>query len=372
MPRVTTTGALIAFILMLGGCGGQAPTSAEAPSRPVRTFVFGNAERQARHVYPGRVHADRSVPASFQVGGQIVEFPVSRGQEVANGELLARVDPRDFQNAADAARASWQEAVATRDRYRIAAQSHAVSQHELDEKEAAVRIARAEYAIKRKALEDTEIRAEFDGVVATTYRDNFDRVAPQQAVLELQDTRSLEIHVHIPQTDMAVDVSRQAFGSATARFDVAPGRDFPLRIKEFATEAEPITQTFAVTLGLPNPPDVELYPGMSASVEWVPPALTQSRRQLVPTSAVAGRADGASYVWVVDPNSSRVSRRAVTLGSVVEQEMVEVVAGLEPNETIATAGVVHLHADMLVHELGASHAGLPSVASGPPAHAAAQ
>lgn len=357
---------LLAILLSsaLAACGGG-PAPPPEPTRPVKTFVFGVADEHAHHTYPGRVHANRAVEISFQVAGQLVEFPVNKGQQVQEGDLIARLDQRDFQNAVKAARAVWQEAVATRDRYRVAAEAKAVSQQELDERVAQARVAAADLRIKLKALEDSEIRADFDGTIATTYVDNFQHVEGQQPVVSLQDVSTLEIHVDIPQADMSTDVTPHNVGQLSGRFDIAPEDSFELHIKEFVTEADPVTQTFPITLALPNPPDLEIFPGMTASVEWIPPALSGKRRQLVPATALDGSGDGSPSVWVIDPQSSETSQRHVRVGRVVERDMIELLDGLQPGETIASAGISHLRAGMKVHSLDGAPA-LPSVAAGPP------
>lgn len=359
--------SLAACPLLACGPGEQA---APALSRPVKTFVFGGSGDRDPHRYPGRVHANRAVDVSFQVDGQILDLPVRKGQRVEQGDLIARLDPRDFQNELAAARAIWQEAVATRDRYRIAAKSGAVSQQELDEREAATRVAAADLRIKRKALEDSEIRAEFGGTIATRYVQNFEHVMAQQPIVSLQDVAVLEIRVDIPQADMSADITPDDVGRLSARFDVAPDRAFELSVKEFVTDADPVTQTFPITLAMPNPADVELFPGMTASVAWAPPARAQKGVQLVPATAVVSADGGSSAVWVIDSQSSKISRRKVQVGRVVDRQMIEMLGGLQRGETIAIAGVAHLRDGMKVHPLHrTASAGLPSVAAGPSGHA---
>ena len=51
----------------------------------------------APRVIPGQVQAARRVPLAFRVGGPVVELAVSKGQRVRQGELLARIDPRDYE-----------------------------------------------------------------------------------------------------------------------------------------------------------------------------------------------------------------------------------------------------------------------------------
>ena len=67
--------------------------------------------------YPGTIAAAQNTDVAFEVSGQIVEFPVKEGQDVVRGDLIARLDPRDYQSQRDAAVAQRQRAKADYDRY---------------------------------------------------------------------------------------------------------------------------------------------------------------------------------------------------------------------------------------------------------------
>jgi multidrug resistance efflux pump len=70
----------------------------------------------------------------------------------------------------------------------VAARTNAVSRQELDQAEARARIAAADVKIKEKALEDTAIRADFDGIIADRFVDNFQNVVAKQPILLFQET----------------------------------------------------------------------------------------------------------------------------------------------------------------------------------------
>ena len=74
--------------------------------RPLKTTVVGAALAPASRRYPGRVHANEEVNLAFQVAGPLVEFPIKKGARVGKGALLARIDPRDFENNLAANRAA--------------------------------------------------------------------------------------------------------------------------------------------------------------------------------------------------------------------------------------------------------------------------
>ncbi len=351
-PRVSAASMIAAALAAaLGlGCGGDLEDPAEPPARPVKMVTFGEAWEDRIFTYPGKVHPDTAVEVAFEVSGRLEELPVAKGQEVAAGSLLGRLDPRDFENEVSAARATLEEAVATLGRYEEAAKSNAVSKRELDEARARARIARADLEIREKALEDSAIRAKFDGIVADRYVENFQNVEAKQPVLSLQDVSMLEVRVDVPEGDMAAAPGTEDIGTFVASFDVHPGRRFELELEEFVTTADPVTQTFPVTLRMPNPRDAEILPGMTASVTWNPPRRTRAARRTLPVVAVLGQAGRQPWVWVVDGDSMRVSRRQVTVGALLQRDQIQVLGGLEAGERVASAGAHHLSEGMKVRE----------------------
>jgi RND family efflux transporter MFP subunit len=348
-PSTLRSLALLCVGLLAPACGGDEPVAAKEIVRPVKTFAFGESSSRKIYTYPGRVHANRTVDVAFEAAGKLQDLPVAKGQEVKQGDLLGRLDQRDFANAAAAARAAVEEARATLGRYEEAARSRAVSRQELDEARARARITEADLKIHEKALEDSELHASFDGIVADRLVDNFQNVQAKQPVLRLQDLSILEIRINVPEHDVG-GPSDVPVGRLVASFDAVPNREFDLDVKEFVSEADPVTQTYAVTLMLPRPPDVEILPGMTATVKWSPGGSLASRANTLPSTAVVGQAGRSPWVWVVDAQAMTVTRREVEVGSIVDQNQIQIVSGLESGDVVATAGVHHLVEGMKVRE----------------------
>ncbi len=342
---------LILWVLAVAllGCAEEELPKSEIV-RPVKLVTFAAAAGRQTYIYPGKVHPNTTVEVAFEVSGRLEELPVAKGQEVTKGSLLGRLDPRDFENDVAAARATLDEARATLGRYEEAAKTNAVSRRELDEARARARIARADLRIQEKALEDSEIRAEFEGIVADRYVENFQNVEAKQPVLSLQDISLLEVRIDVPEGDIAAVPGTEDIGSFVATFAALPGRRFDLELKEFVTDADPTTQTFPVTLRMPNPADAEILPGMTASVIWDPPETAVATEPTLPAVAVLGQAGREPWVWVVDGDSMRVSRRPVRIGALVNKDQIQVLGGLEGGELVAAAGAHHLSVGMKVRQ----------------------
>ncbi len=343
--------ACASLLVLCLGCSEE-KVEARAVVRPVKTFTFGEGGKQISLRYPGRVHANRTVELAFEVTGKLEELPVSRGQQVEKGQLLARLDQRDFKASLEQAEAKLAEAKATHERFSKAFEKRAVARQQVDEALAQLQVAQAEVKVRTKALSDTELRADFDGVVADRYYDNFQNVVAKEAVFSIQDISKLEIRINIPESDMTRAADSTNAGRVVARFAAVSDREFDLELKEFATDADAVTQTFLVTLMMPMPEDVEVLPGMTAQVIWEPGGAVGNLEPTVPVVAVGGMPEGQSWVWVIDPATGKVQRRDVRLGKLVEEGLVEIVSGLNKGETIAAAGVYLLDEGMQVKALG--------------------
>jgi RND family efflux transporter MFP subunit len=165
--------------------------------------------------------------------------------------------------------------------------------------------------------------------------------------LSLQDTGDLEIVVSVSETLVA---RRQAVAqvSLVARFDALPDRTFDLYIKEFATEADSRTLSFAYVLGISDKNIGNILPGMSAIVTATRFRESASGPMVIPLSAVVAGIDDAPSVWKVDASNS-VKKHPVTVGRLVEADQVEINSGITPGDVIVVVGSASLTEGMQVN-----------------------
>ena len=174
---------------------------------------------------------------------------------------------------------------------------------------------------------------------------------PHAPIVKFQDVDEIDVAVDVPESVMAADVRSADIVQLVAEFNVAPGLQFPVHIKEVAQSADPTTQTFRVRVAMKAPTGVNLLPGMTATV-----TLTSRRASilgspiLVPISAVFKDATGEQVAWVIDSDQS-VRRHPVKVGAATGGQ-VEIVDGLQPGDRIAVAGVTFLREGMKVRDLG--------------------
>jgi RND family efflux transporter MFP subunit len=363
LPRAVAAlafGLSFAGAITVTGCGDK-PAPAPLAARPIKIMTIDTKGAVETLEYSGTISAAQHSEMAFEVPGKITDFPVIEGQIVKKGDLLVRIDPRDMAALAGVDTAKVQLATAEYERQKKLFEADVSSQQELDRAQRAYEVAVANAQGSTKGLEDTELFALFDGIVAKKLVRDFENVTAKQPVLILQDTTNLEINVTIPEADAVRGAPNSSNEERTARVKpivivtALPDRSFPAQITEFNTTADPVTRTFRVTLRFDPPDDVNIKPGMTATVR----IHIQPEQQLVagqsslsiPASAAITDETGEAFVWLVDPGSMTVQRNPVKLGH-LSGDRVFVSSGLRSGQQIAISGIHQLRDGMLVRRQG--------------------
>jgi RND family efflux transporter MFP subunit len=343
--------------LLLTACE-QVPVEAPEVVRPVRIITISELRGGDTLSFPGEIQGLQNVNLAFEIAGRIIEMPAKEGIEVTEGQMLARLDPVDFQAALDAAESRASTSKETFDRFSEAFERNAISRQDLNMRRRQYEVDKADLVSARKAVSDTALRAPFTGRIGRTFVDNFANVQAKQEILLIQDISELEVVVNVPEQDWLRAKPGLTLAQQTERanpevsLSSLPGRSFPAVITEVAAAADPVTRTFAARARFEPPDDIIILPGMSATVTvTIAEDLAASHTTvLVPANAVIGGNDGGSYVWKIGGDPLSASLTPVTVGQLSGSE-VQVLEGLETDDRIAVSGVQHLVEGMLVREL---------------------
>ena len=343
--------------LFICGCEekkGLAPV--EPIVSPVKILTVNALSEAAQREYPGKVRATQRVKLAFQVTGRIISFPIKCGDRVKTGQVLGELDPRDFENALKSATATYEEAKKDFERHAKLLEKSIVSTEAFDAKKKAYEVADANMKTAAKALEDTKLNAPFDGIVAGTYVDNYQNIQAHEPVLSLQDISQIEIISNVPEKDVIradVQTSLEEINgkfSLAVQFPALGEREFPVRLKEFETEADSTTQTFKTITSMQTPPDINIMPGMTAMLKVRKKgAASHDAGFWIPSAAVMEDNNGGKYVWVVG-SELKVSKRSVSIGD-LKEDSIFILEGLSKGERIATTGGSLLADGMKVMEL---------------------
>jgi RND family efflux transporter MFP subunit len=338
------------LVFLAAGCGREAPVERAPVVRPVKLLKVGVGAEGGRS-FPGRVRAADQVDLAFRVGGPLIALPVVEGMDVGKGQVVARIDPRDYEIALASAQAERERTEADFRRYSSLYEKEAVSQAQLDQARAARDVARAALEDAEASLRDTTLRAPFSARVGERFVENFQDVRAKERIVSLVNIKDIEIVVDVPQALLAAVDSSDAEVDATARFDTAPDREFSLEVDEVAAQADPRTQTYRVTFAMPQPEGVNILPGMTATVVGTGPGMRWDQEIVVPAVAVFSDEASRSHVWIFDEVSRTVSSRPVSLGDLRGDDSVVITDGLDTGEQVAVTAVSRLREGMEIRPL---------------------
>ncbi|MGB0934663.1 MAG: efflux RND transporter periplasmic adaptor subunit [Alphaproteobacteria bacterium] len=326
---------IILTTLLLPACSQQEEEQAPTPPKTVKVFKVGSSNQSKEHVFSGKVEAAQEVIMSFQLPGEVIERPVEEGQNVEAGQLIAKLDPKEYQLQVD-------EALATRDQKALALErtekllkDKFATKAKYDMQKAQLDVAQAQYDKALKDLEDTVIHAPFSGTVATLHIEEFQAVKANEPVITLHDKGKIDIAFDVPE-NIVIRINDSNRPKIKVRFDAAPETLYQAFYKKHIDSADDKTQTFRVYVTMDTPQDIKVLPGMTATVFAYPPQKSDSSFY-VPVSAVLADTKGNSYVWVVQPNTNIVTKRPVAVGLPNDNQIL-VKSGLEPNDLIVSNG----------------------------------
>ncbi|MBW2234539.1 MAG: efflux RND transporter periplasmic adaptor subunit [Deltaproteobacteria bacterium] len=331
----------LALLGLLLACAEEAPPVEAAP--PVVVIPVVARDLDVRIEANGELVARRQAWVAAEVAGRVTEIVRDEGLEVAQGEVVATIDPeRRRLEVADAragvvqADAQAKEAQREHARIRTLHEKGVASQARLEQLETQLRLARsrresarARLGVAARALADAEVRAPFDGVIAERTISVGEFVQPGSPLFELVTLDPIDAEFRLPEAD----ASRVALGQQVA-VRVAPWPDevFPAVVRFVAPRVDASTHTLLVRAALDNA-DRRLRPGFFTAVDLG--VASRKAVAMIPEEAVLQRADGEVTFRV--GADLRVERLLIQTGE-HRDGLVEVTEGLAPGDRIVVRG----------------------------------
>ncbi|KRB32283.1 MULTISPECIES: efflux RND transporter periplasmic adaptor subunit [Mesorhizobium] len=353
--RLPVAGLVVAG-LTLAGCS-QEKAEVKEIIRPVKVVEIAQAHDTRTLSYSGSVRARTESALAFRVNGKITERLVDIGQHVAPGDVLARIDPTDYdlsvksaQAALDAAERQVETTELARKRAEqlFAKNFSPKSQLEqatltYDQAVATRDSARSSLAQAKNQVGYTDLKADKDGIVTAVNADVGQVVGSGAPVVTVAVDGEKEVLIAVPEMEIAEfkpgkPVKAGFWSDNTLTLDG--------KVREVAGSADPQSRTFAVRVSLPN--DQRVLLGMTANIE----ASAANEKQLVsiPLSALAEK-DNQSIVWTVDRGADTVHARPVKVAKFAA-DGVRVAEGLNPGDIVVAAGTQFMTENLKVKLAG--------------------
>ena len=345
-----------ALLVLLTACKPVEEPQPE-PIRPVRVTTVERQEGGETASLTGQVEAQEEVNLSFRVGGRMIERSVNVGDRVRAGQVVARLESETPRNALrsaraelTAARARLVEAQNNFERHRSLLDRGFITRAMFDQAEQAYRTARAQVDsvqaqvnIAETQLGYADLIAASSGTVTARRAEPGEVVGAGQPIIQLAREGG---------RDAVFDVPARIIETAPADAEVVvvlssdPKVRTTGRVREVSPQADPVTRTFKVRIGLNDPPAaMRLGSTVTGSVQ-----VGAGSGIEIPASALTS-ANQRPAVWVLDPASNTVSLRNI---EVLRYGLarVAVAEGLQPGDIVVTAGVQTLRPGQQVRLLG--------------------
>jgi RND family efflux transporter MFP subunit len=307
----------------------------------------------------GHVEAQNEAALAFRIGGRMIERSVNVGDRVEPGQVIARLDPQNEQNALRSAKAalSAAEGQLTKtqnafDRQQQLMRSGFTTRANYDQAEAALRSAtsgvddaEARLKIAHDNVAFTELKADSDGTVTARGAEPGEVVQAGRMIVQVARQGGRDAVFNVP-----AQVLRSAPSDPVVRIRLTddPSVEATGRVREVAPQADPTTRTFPVRVGLIDPPEA-MRLGSTVTGQLDMDSLPVIA---IPASALT-RQTNQPAVWIVDPATSTVALRNVEVLR-FDPATVVVAHGLDTGDVIVTAGVQALHPGQKVRLLGST------------------
>lgn len=323
------------------------------PVRAVKLVTVGEGRVESAQDYAGDVRARVESRLGFRVGGKITRREVELGQHVKAGQVLARLDARDYQLSAEAARAQVTSATTQRDlaqadvqRFRTLRAQNFISAAEMERHEANLKAAQASLDQARAQLSGqanqenyTQLLADVDGVVTSVDAEPGQVVAAGTPVVRIAQDGARDAVFSVPEDRRAALKLGQ---SVQVRLWSYETQALTARVREVAASADPVTRTFVVKAQLDAAPLPALGSTVRVTLEGVSVNGGAVGEKVIklPTTALRQEGGGGqgTAVWVYDKDSSTVQLQPVKVASADGNEAV-IASGLQPGMQVVATGV---------------------------------
>jgi RND family efflux transporter MFP subunit len=350
--------ALLVLALPAALAACRADTEAAAPeARPVRTVTVERREAGVPVTLTGRIEAEDEVVLAFRISGRLLENDNKLADRVQPGQVVARLESQNELNSLRTAQANLAAAQGqltqarnhferqdtllkqgwtTRANHDQASQALQTAQSQVDAAEAQLKSA-------HDLVSFTELKADAPGVLTAVGPRAGEVVQAGQMIAKLARQEGRDAVFDVPAqvlraapSDPQITVTLTDDPAVTARG----------RVREVAPQANPVTRTFEVKVGLTEPPPaMRLGATVTGRMEMESVPLIE-----IPATALS-KSNQQPAVWIVDPSSRTVSMRNVDVLR-YDQAQVVVSQGLDTGEIVVTAGVQALHPGQKVRLLG--------------------
>lgn len=272
----------------------------------------------------------REVTIAAETTGKVVRVGVREGSQVSTGSLIAQLDTELLEAQLQSALASYDNAALTLKRYEQA--SNGVTKLQIDNARTQLLTDKAQIDQLRKQISMCSIKAPFSGIITSKSFELGAVVSAGVQMAQLTDISSLKLEISVPEKNIMQFKKDQALTVVT---DVYPAEKFKGHVDMIAAKAD-ASHNYTVKILVSNNAAAALKAGMYGRISFND--VTTGQAISIPRSALVG-SSSRPQVFVIENGIAQL--RDIVTGSGNETS-IQVTAGLQPGEVIATGGLINL------------------------------
>ena len=350
---------LITAALLLTSCDKQEEVI-ELPLRSVKSQQISYSSDKLIKTFSGVTKAELEASLSFRVSGRVEDIPVKVGDKLTKGQLVGRLDSKDYMVLLEQARAelasskaSLRSAEAEYNRTIGLYEKRNASKSQLDSSRAAAESAKAQVKASGQQVEAARLQVSYtnlyspqDCVVSTVPVKENENVSSGQEVASVNCGKKIEVEVGVPESFIDSVQENQA---VTVTLTAVDKSAYTGKVTEISSGSSDQASAFPVTITLDGDHE-DLRAGLAAEVEFTQSNGDEENYFILPVTAVAHDEQG-DFTFVLTPSESEkegvVKKTYVEIKDIVQQG-VRVTDGLNNGDTVVTAGITVIRDGMAV------------------------
>lgn len=339
---------LLSLCWLLLACSEQEQSQPQTQLTVTHQVLASPVTAQYRD-FIGQVVPAELTPLSFRIAGEISQVFIKPGEPVTKGQVLVKLDARKAEQKLAETQSKHVLAKRQMARAQGLVNQQLISQAELDELIANVKLAQINQQLAEAQLKYSVIRAPFTGLVSEVNKENFENIAPGEPVIKLYQNDKIYIKIQLP------DVILARFNPEKKATDYRPEVLFAhsttpqeVSLLEHTMQLTPQTQAFEAWFVMPQTVPATL-PGTTATVhiDLIKAGISGELGFQVPMNALdPGNTAKQFYLWkIIDKH---LKKQEVDVMQMSTQGAL-VLNGLKEGDVIATSHLNQLREGMQVN-----------------------
>ncbi len=327
-----------ALTFTLYSCTGKEQKQ-ENKVKLVKVMEVASSNKAKTISFPGKVKAGQEADVAFRISGPIAKIYVKEGQKVRKGQVLAKMDDRDYRLQLSATTAEYKRIKSEVDRVVKLYEQQSVTANEYDKAVFGLKQITAKLNAHKNALNDVFLKAPFDGYISgkALFREG-ELVRAGMPVLRLSGGKESVVEINIPASQF---LHREDFADYYATFSVFPNKEFPLTEPSVDSKAN-LNQLYKMTFKLVKQADKQQPTAGMTTMVHIKMKAGKDEALTIPNNAVFEK-EGKSFVWLVKGQGDdlHIEAKAIHIEEIFRDGMVAC-TGLDGQVRIISAGVHQL------------------------------